>query len=144
MELGQAEPLCILNHYNSGVGHVDSNLDDCCGHQHLDLTFGKLLHQQIFLLGLHFSVQVLDPHRLRQVFSELFCVVHHIFRFYHLTGFHHGTDDIGLAACRRLPLDKPVGVLPVVRAHHAVFDGFSVGRKLIDNGNIQIAVDDDG
>ena len=144
MELGQAEPLRVLDHHHRGVWNVDPHLNHRSGHKHMNAACGEILHQLVFLPGLHLSMEIFHPDPGRQILAESFRVVYDIFRLDHLAGLHHRADHVGLAACLHLPLNKPIGVLSVICPHHTVFDRLSVSRKLINHRNIQIAVENNG
>src|SRR5690606_20685337 len=49
VQLGEAEALGMLDDHDGGVGDIDPNLDDSCGHQELDFISLKAGHD--LLLG---------------------------------------------------------------------------------------------
>src|SRR5688572_25650321 len=51
VQLGQPEPLGMLDHHHRGVGYVDSHLDDRGRHQHLHHPGAEPLHYPVALLG---------------------------------------------------------------------------------------------
>src|SRR5215469_4599789 len=51
MELRDAEPVGIHDHHCGGVRNVDTDLDDGCGHEHVDLAIGEGQHDLVFLFG---------------------------------------------------------------------------------------------
>ena len=60
MQLREAKPLSVLDHHHRGVGHVDTDLDDRGGHQHVDLAALETAHNDLFLVGVQAPVQ--QPH----------------------------------------------------------------------------------
>ncbi len=51
VQLGEAEPLGLLDHHDRGVGHVDADLDHGRRHQHRKPPFGEIGHHRVLLLG---------------------------------------------------------------------------------------------
>ena len=142
MELGQAETLGIFDHHNRGVGHVDSHLHHGGGDQNLDLVFKKTLHDLIFFLRLHLAVEIFHLNKGRKPLPKSGGILDDILGLHGLALLHHGTDHIDLPSLLHLSFDEGVGFFPVGSIHDAVLDGQPVGGQLIDDGNIQIAVED--
>ena len=61
VQLGQTEPLRVLDHHDGGVGHVDAHLDDRRGHQHLHLAVAEPPHDTVALVGLEPPVHQRRP-----------------------------------------------------------------------------------
>ena len=140
MELRQAKALCVLNHHDRGVWHIDPNLDDRGGDQDLDLISPECLHDLIFKRRLHFPVQAGHPDIRSHLLLEHRPVILHVLRLQLLALLHHGADHIALPPCGDLFLHKCIRRLPVAGIHHTVLDGKPVGRQFIDHGNIQVSI----
>ena len=57
VELGEAEALGVFNQHERGVRHVDADLDDGGGDEHLGLAVAEFLHDGFLLVGAHASVK---------------------------------------------------------------------------------------
>ena len=103
MELRQPETLCVLDHDDGRIGHVDPYFHDRGGHKDLDLIFPKGFHDRILFLLFHFSVKAADPDIVSHLFCKHLGVVHDILCLKALALFHHRTDHIALPALCHLP-----------------------------------------
>ncbi len=56
MQLGQPEPLGMVDHHDGGVGNIDADLDHGSGHEHRDLAFAEALHHPVPLIRLEPAV----------------------------------------------------------------------------------------
>ena len=79
----------------------------------------------------------------RQVLSENLCIIQNILSLDHLALLHHRADHIGLSAIFHLIFNKSVCPGAIALIHHTVLYGKAVRRKLINNGNIEIPIQDD-
>ena len=73
---------------------------------------------------------------------QLFRIIYHIFNLDLRIFLHHRADNVHLPPGGHFPLDKTVGLRPITLVHHTILDGQTIGRKLIDDGDIQIPVND--
>lgn len=71
-------------------------------------------------------------------------VVRYIFPVCALAFLYHRADDVGLAALADLFLNKRIGLGAVGGSHHAVFNRKTHGRELVNDGNIQVTVYNNG
>ena len=76
----------------------------------------------------------------RQCFPEFFCIIRYIFRIQPFTFFNHGADYISLPSCMDLFFYKRIRFRTIGCSYYTVFDRETFGRKFIDNGNIQISI----
>ena len=145
MQLGQAIPVCILNDHYRGVGHVDPHLNDSGGHQHLGAAGGKIRQSgRLFTRGLaaigqsHAEVperpagQFLRVrlHGLEAVLPVPLVIL-----------FHQRADDIGLPPGGELVTQKAIHGLALTLAHDARIHRQAAGRHLVNDGQVQIAVE---
>jgi hypothetical protein len=56
VELGQAEPLGLLDDHDAGVGDVDPHLDNRGGDEHRELAVGEVGHHRVLLRRRHLAV----------------------------------------------------------------------------------------
>jgi len=142
----EAEALRVLHHHQIGVGHIHAHLDHGGGHQNVCFPGGEGRHDGVLLLGLHLAV---DEGHL-QVREDLRLQLLGVFRHgLPLVGqlvilADHGADDVHLTPGLHLLADK--GVQPGVIGGG---DGIGFNRlpsrwKLVDDGHIQIAVQNQG
>ena len=61
VQLGDAEAVGVADDHDGGVGHVDPDLDDGGGHEHVGLARGEAPHDGVLVLGRQLAVQHLDP-----------------------------------------------------------------------------------
>ena len=146
MELAEAEALRVLHHHQIGVGHVHTHLDHGGGHQNVCFPGGEGGHDGILLPGLHLAV---DESHL-QVGENLRLQLLGVFRHgLPLVGqlvilADHGADDVHLPPGLHLLADK--GVQPgVIGGGNGIgFNRLPSRWKLVDDGHIQIAVQNQG
>ena len=140
MKLSQAKPFCIFNHHNGSIWHIHANFHYCCGYQNLDFVFLKFLHDSIFLIRFHFSVQHTNFDIGWKNLLKLRRIIQHVFAFCQFTFFHQRTNDIHLMSGTNLFFHKFICCLAIGRIHHTVFDRQPLRRNFIDHGNIQITI----
>ena len=61
VELANTKSVGIKNHHHRGVRNIDAHLDDGRGHEDINLTGGKGLHDLVFLRRGKSAVDGLDP-----------------------------------------------------------------------------------
>ena len=61
MQLGDPEAVGALDHHDRRLGHVDPDLDDRRGHQHLELAGPEAVHDLLAGGGRHLPVHEPDP-----------------------------------------------------------------------------------
>ena len=146
VELGEAEPLRVLNDHDGGIGHVHAHLDDRGGHQDVRLVGGKGRHDRVLLLGLHLAVDEghlqIGKHfalELLRVLRDSLPLVGQLVVFR-----DHGADDIGLPPLRRQLADEAVYPLVVAAGNGVGLHRLPSGGKLVDDGDLQVAVQNEG
>ena len=100
VELGEAEALGVFNQHERGVRHVDTDLDDGSGDEHVDLVRGEGAHDGVLFLGFHLAVDGSDAKVGEDLFLQRFRVGGDGLALVgELVVFRdHGADDVGLAA----------------------------------------------
>ena len=146
VELGEAEPLRVLDHHHRGVGHIHPHLDDGGGHQNVRLVGSEGGHDGVLLLGLHLAVDEGHLEIRKHLGLELFGVFRHRLA---LVGelvilLYHGTDDIGLAALAHQLADETVHPLVIAPGDGEGLHRLAAGGKLVDDGHVQVSVEDQG
>src|SRR5438309_103536 len=54
---GQAEAFGAVDQHDGGVGYVDANFDDAGGHQNIDVSGRKLIHDSLLFGGAEAAMQ---------------------------------------------------------------------------------------
>ena len=117
VELGEAEALGVFNQHERGVRHVDADLDDGGGDEHVDLMRGESAHDGVLFLRLHLAVDGGDAKVGEDLFLQHFRVGGDgLALIGELVVFRdHGADDIGLTALGDELAQKSVDTLVIAR-----------------------------
>ena len=143
MELGKAEAVRVFNYHQRRVRHVHADLHDRGRDKNVRLSARERAERRIFVRLLHFAVQKAYtpvgeddlPERLREALGGFETVQ---------VGFLDcGADDIDLMARLALFFNKGVQPLTLVFSDQEGIDRETTGRKLSDDGNVQISVGDE-
>lgn len=120
MQLGDAEPVGIDDDHHGCVGHVDADLDDGGGHEHVDVAATERIHHGLLLRRRHPTVQQRDAQALQlvvmQPFERLLCAGHLQLLALLDERAHHvrlptGGDLVAHGGPRTLLHQRPVGPL---------------------------------
>ena len=146
MELRKSEPLGIFNHHNHGIGNIHADFHHGGGHQQLDLPGSKFRHDFFLLGGAHFAVEQADPILPKGAVGQLLGVFHGGFEMgggrLFLLALHGGADEISLITGIEVAADIAEGPLPDLAIDEVGAHRLAAGGQLIDDGELQIAVDD--
>ena len=85
----------------------------------------------------------LDTDIIRKSLPKFYSIIRHIFSIQTFTFFHHRTDHISLSSHMDLFFNKRICFWAIRSTHHAVLNRKSLCWKLVNNGDIQIPVQDD-
>ena len=141
MQGAQAIPLGVFNDHDRGVGHIHAHLDDRGGDEGVQPPGLEILHDGGFLLGLELAVHQAHPPLGQQGLGNVLIIAFDgiqpaVRRF--LDG---GADDIYLPPGVDLPVQKAVQRSPLFAGDAPGLDRLAARRKLIQNGDVQVAVD---
>ncbi|CDE53533.1 unknown [Roseburia sp. CAG:303] len=89
-------------------------------------------------------MQIFHPDIIWKIFPQYFRIAYDIRRFEILILLYHRTDHIALMSLMHLFRQKTICIRTVFPSNHTVFNRLPSHRKLIDNGNIQIAIQNNG
>ena len=138
MELGEPEPLGVLHHHGRGLRHVDPDLDDRRGHEHLDSTVTEGGDGGGLRVSVHPPVQHPEPEPAQGPRGQL------------LRGLQHGppepppryprTHDEGALVAGRGGGDRVVGDSPPIGTE-ALGDDIAPARALVQDREVEIAVE---
>ena len=140
MKLRQPKTLSILHHDHRSIRHIDTNLDNCCRHQDLDLILCKCSHDLVFFCLFHPPMKRSDPDLVTHLTLQKLRIVKNILCIHCLALFYHRTNHIALSSFGDLLLHKAVSSRSVTGIHHTVLDWQTVCRKFINHRNIQISI----
>ena len=114
----------------------------CGGHQQLDFPAGKGGHDGFTFLRAHFAMQHTHLIALKGSAGKgvgvLLCILQVGWGIFHR--LYQRTDDVPLQTAVQMVLQKTVGARLELGADDIGFDRLTVGRQLVDGGNVQIAV----
>lgn len=145
VELGEPEAFGALDDHDGGVGDVDADLDDGGGDEYLGFAGGEAAHLFFFLGGFEFAVDDADGVAQGGEVGADVLVAFLEVAVVHFLGFgDERVDDVCLAAFLDFLADEFVdlqapGFVDVVRG-----DGFTSRGKLVDDGDVEIAVEGHG
>ena len=96
MELGEPEPVGVLNHHDRGIGDVQPHFDDRGGHKNVNVSCLEGLHNGGLLIRFHPSVEESQFPRRKFLRLQAFrgqdrCFQIECFRF-----LHQRIHDVGL------------------------------------------------
>ena len=155
MQLGKAESLGVFHDHQTGVGYVDTHLDDRCGHQNVDLPCRKAVHDCVLFLWLELAVHKGHVISLQSL-GKLLCVLHR-----RLQGrliftddadllqqqvlvlclfLDRGTDHVNLSSLVHVLANECVQSLAIALIHRKGVHALSAGRHGINARHGQIAV----
>ena len=144
VELGEAEALGLLDHHHGGVGNVHADLDYGGGHQDLQLACLEALHDGLLFVRAEAAVHQTDRDLGKDLARKMLV---HLLRGLHrlrLGFLDHRVDDVRLAALVDLALHETVGLLDPIRRVVFGEDGLAAGRKLVDDGDVEVAIEGHG
>ena len=147
VQLRKPKTLGVLNHHDGGVGHVHPNLDNGGGHQKLNLPREEAGHYRLLLGGAEPAVQ--QAHRIaaKSAFPQPFGIFDRRNQPPGPRGFLPGlldqrTNQIGLPSLVEAVAHEAKRPLPLLRVDAVGGDRRAPGRKLPDQRDVEIAVED--
>ena len=143
VKLCKTETLCIFNHHDCSIRHVNTDFNNGSWNQNLYLVCRETLHDLIFFGGFHFAVKIFYLNIWRKDRFDFCSIIQDIFCVESFTLFYHRTDDIYLSSLLHLSLDKGICLWAIRNIYNTVFDRKSFGRKLVDHRDIEISVQND-
>ena len=145
MELAEAEALGILHDDEGGVGDIHAHLDDRGGDEDVDLPRRHGGHDRLLVLRLqlpvhagHAQIGEAAPEGLGMFLGAL------ELRWQLVVFLHHRADDEDLPPLGNQPADKAVEALAVALVHGEGVHLLPPRRQLVHDGDVEIAVDDEG
>ncbi len=139
MELGEAEALGVLDHHDRGVGHVDADLDDGGGDQHLDLAGEEAGHDRVALRRLHAAVDEADD-RTQRFAERRVALLGGGDVVEHLGFLDQRAHPVGLGALGDGAADAADHLVEPVERHDARVDRLAAGRLLGQPRDVHVAV----
>ena len=140
MKLRQAEAFGVFDHHDSGIRHIDADLDHRGGNQKPDLSCGKARHHIGLFLRLHFAVQQPNLIGRKLLFRQRFRILHR--RKQSVLALLNGrADDIALFPGVKMLFQKRENARVIAAVHRVGQNLFSSAGQLVDHGDVQITVD---
>src|SRR3989339_46502 len=133
MKLGKSKSFRILDDHDRRIRDIDSNLDDGRRNENLNLTSLEALHDLIFLLRLHPTVEKAQPDRREYSALEMLELDRGCFEIDFFGFLDERKYDVHLASLPDLLFHKVVYLVFLIFKADSGFDGFSVSGHLIDD-----------
>ena len=143
MELGESEPLSILNDHDTGIGHIDTHFDHGGGHKDASLAAGKPLHLSIFVGRFHLAMHLTDL-AVREIAANLSITILEVLEVHLFALLNQGIDNINLTPLIHLHLYFLVDAVTVIVEHVDGVDGFTTRWEFVDDADIQITIEGHG
>src|SRR5712692_201986 len=140
VELGEAEALGVLDDHDGGVGNVDADFDDRGGDEDLRFVFAEALHDFFFFVAGQAAVQEAELELGKNFAREALVFFHSGFQL-ELRFLDDGINDVALVADGDFAAEKFPDAGEMRLGSHARGDGGAAGRELIENGNVQVAIE---
>jgi len=141
VELGEAEPLGVLDHHQGGLRDVDAHLDHGGGHQDVEPAPVEGVHDLLLLGAFHPAVDQADAELREHVPLQVLGHPGGVLEIEGLRFRDEGVDDEDLVGlCDLLPDDLvDAGTLPLVEDLRP--DGLLPRGHLVDDRDVQIPID---
>src|SRR5713226_5246050 len=140
VELGKAEALGVLDDHDGGVGDVDADFDDSGGDEDLGFVLAEALHDFFFFIAGEAAVQEAELELGKNFAREALVFFHGSFQL-ELGFFDDRINDVALVAGGDFAAEKFPDAGEMRLAGHARGDGSAAGRQLVENGNVQVAIE---
>src|SRR6267378_4495977 len=140
VELGEAEALGVLDDHDGGVGDVNADFNDGGGDEDLRLVFAEALHDFFFFVAGEAAVQETELELGKDFAREALVFVDGSFEL-ELRFLDDGIDDVGLMAGGDFAAEKFPKAGEMLLGGHARDDGGAAGRELVENGNVEVAIE---
>ena len=148
VQLAETEALGILDQHQGCVRHVHADLDDCGRDQHIDKALENGLHDRVLLGGFHPAVNTGNP-QAGQFLSQALGLLHRRKQLpcgclgaLCVLLFHLGADDKHLSSLAAEFADESEQAGAVTAVHTEGLNPAATGGKLVQQGHIQVPVDD--
>src|SRR6266852_2948554 len=140
MELGEAEALGVLDDHDGGVGDIDADFDDGGGDEDLRFVFAEALHDFFFFVAGEAAVQEAELELGKNFAREALVFFHGGFQL-ELRFLDDGIDDVALVAGGDFAAEEFPDAGEMRLAGRARDDGRAAGGKLIEDGNVEVAIE---
>src|SRR6266852_4868610 len=140
VKLSEAEALGVLDDHDGGVGDVDADFDDGGGDEDLRFVLAEALHDFFFFVAGEAAVQEAELELGKNFAREALVFFHGGFQL-KLGFLDDGIDDVALVSGCDFAAEKFPDAGEVLLRGHARDDGGAPGRQLVENGNIEVAIE---
>ena len=146
VELGESEPVGILDDHDGGVGHVDAHFDDGCRDEHVRPAIFEIAHDLFFFGGFHFPVEEPDGEFGEDFFGKFLVLGFGGFDFGEGGGlFDKRQNDENLPTLLYfLSRESEDGFSRVSRRGDFGNDGNAMFWHLVEYGDVEIAQEGNG
>src|SRR5215469_13335496 len=144
VQLREAEAFRLLDQHDGGVGHIHADFNHRGRDQDFDFALFEALHGSFFFVASEAAVYEAHGDLREDLAGE---VLIHVLRRFHGLRFRlldDRIDDVCLPALIHLLLQEAVDLLDAIGGGVFGDDGLSARRKLVDDGDVEIAVQGHG
>ena len=144
MKLGEPEPVGVLDHHNRRLRHVDPDLDHRRRHQDLRRAPPERVHDLLFFLRAHSTVQHTQWDVAEHLLAEALGQTNGGFDLKLLGFFDQRADDVCLPPRAYLFANPRVHLRAFLRTAHVGPHGTPPGGHFVEDRNVQITVESHG
>ncbi len=144
VQLSQAEAISPFDQHDRGVGHVNAHLHHGRGNQDVQLPLPEGVHDYVFLVGAQATVQQAQAQIGEDLALQALVLGHGGLGLQEFRLLDERADDEGLAAGDHFLADKGVSSLLQARGEPVGLDLPAARRQLVQDGDVQVAVDGQG
>ena len=140
VKLRQAKAFGVFDNHDGGIGHVHTDFDDGGGDEDVNFIFAETLHDRFFVVTGKAAVENAEFQFRKNFAREAVEFFDRGFQF-EFRFFDNGIDDIGLMAGGDFATHRFPDAGKVRLGGHARDDGSAARRQLVDDGDIEVAVE---
>src|SRR2546426_2891996 len=144
VKLGEPEPVGILDHHDRRLRHVDPDLDHRRRHQDFRRAPPERVHDLLFLLRAHSTVQHTQRDVAEHLLAEALGQTNGGFDLKLLGFFDQRADDVCLPPRAYLFANPRVHLRAFLRTAHVGPHGTPPGGHFVEDRNVQITVESHG
>ena len=138
MELREAEAIGIDDHHDRCIRNVDADFDDRGAHEDVDRATLEAIHRLFFFRRAHSAVHHGDA-AIRKAALDRFESERERLEIELLRLFDDRINDVSLRAGVDFFVDECVDALELCARSHGGLDALASRRKLVDDGEFEVA-----
>ena len=144
MKLRQAKAVGVLDHHDGSVGDVDADFDHRGGDKNFNLARLKFAHHVFFFVGIKPPMQQPDMKVGKNLLPQLPVHLLGSFQFAFFVLLNYRINDVSLMSCGDLLANEIPNFGRALVGHRASDNRRASRRKLVEHGDIEVAVESEG